>query len=200
MSDRMIQRRTFAIAALIWMASLASGRAIVIVPTFDELVAQAETIFFGEVVDQRSSWQENRDGRVIVTRVTFKIFQTLKGREAIQTQLEFLGGTIGDVTMAVEDVPQFRIGDRDILFVNTEGRPVSPIVGVVHGRFRVVRDPATGQDVVRRHDDSAIRSTDAIDPAATVAPLFGPELSVLQFEAEIARKLAELRGRVSPGR
>jgi len=195
----MTQRRALALAALVWVLSVATGTTIGIAPTFDELVEQADTIFFGEVVNLRSSSEKNRDGRVIVTRVTFKVFQTLKGREAIQAQLEFLGGTIGDVTLNVEDVPQFKIGDRDILFVNTADRSVSPIVGLVHGRFRVVRDPVTGQDIVRRHDGTAIRSAASIDPSATAA-LFGPELSVLQFEAEVTRKLAELRSRRSPGR
>ena len=49
-------------------------------------------------------------------------------------------------------MPEFHVGDRDVLFINETGRPASPIVGFMYGRFRIVRDPATGVDMVRTHD------------------------------------------------
>ena len=66
------------------------------------------------------------------------------------TQLEFLGGTIGDSTMDVIGMPKFTVGQRSVLFVSSS-RAASPLVGFMHGRFRVERDSA-GVDRVRTHD------------------------------------------------
>jgi hypothetical protein len=124
--------------------------------TFDQLVQQADAVFIGEVVDVRSSWNETRDGRSIVTQVTFDVTRVLKGTRGLRTQLTFQGGRIGDVTQEVSGMPTFRIGDRDVLFVSPDRNAVSPIVGFWQGRFRIIRDAATGEAQVRSHDGSAI--------------------------------------------
>jgi hypothetical protein len=56
-----------------------------------------------------------------------------------------LGGTVGGETMEVADAPKFKVGDRDILFVENNGTQFVPLVGIMHGRFHVKKD-TTGQD------------------------------------------------------
>jgi hypothetical protein len=79
----------------------------VIPPTFDELVANSREIFVGRVVSRESQWVESRDGRMIVTLVTFVVETSIKGGLQTQTSLEFLGGTVNDQTMTVAGMPQF---------------------------------------------------------------------------------------------
>jgi hypothetical protein len=43
----------------------------------DELVTGAETIFVGTTVDRRSEWEVTREGRTIVTLVTFDVHEVL---------------------------------------------------------------------------------------------------------------------------
>ena len=145
----------------------------VIPPTFDELVARAESVFVARVVALRSSWVATRSGRAIVTDVTFFIERTLKGPTHAERSLEFLGGTVGEDTLQVTGMPQFHIGDRDVLFVADSGRPVSPLVGFMYGRFRIVRDTVTGADMIRTHDGrprASVAEVGNLTRAATVAP------------------------------
>ncbi len=142
-------------------------------PTFDELVLRAESVVVARVVSTRSAWVDSRSGRSIVTDVTVAIEQTIKGPEYAQRSYEFLGGTVGDDTLRVEGIPQFEVGDRDVLFVNEAGRPASPLVGFMYGRFRIMRDPRTGADMVRTHDGRPLASTEDVGnakPPARVAP------------------------------
>jgi hypothetical protein len=145
----------------------------VIPPTFDELVARAESVFVARVVAMRSSWIDSRSGRAIVTDVTFAIERTLKGPTYAERSLEFLGGTVGEDTLRVAGMPEFHVGDRDVLFVADSGRPASPLVGFMYGRFRVQRDAPTGTEMIRTHDGRPLASVDEVgnpERAAVVAP------------------------------
>src|SRR6185436_16333751 len=82
------------------MAGVARS-SVVIPPTFESLVSRANTIFVGEVMDVRAAWIATPHGRAIKTYVTFKVEDVWQGAVGAVTQLEFMGGTIGDMTMEV---------------------------------------------------------------------------------------------------
>src|SRR5690242_8243736 len=103
--------RPLACALALTLLARSSPATTVIAPTFDELVVESQEIFVGRVVSRESRWVEARDGRMIVTLVTFAIDDSLKGGLQTQTSLEFLGGTVGDTTMNVGEMPQFNVGD-----------------------------------------------------------------------------------------
>ncbi len=180
-------------AAAVVMAALASAprAASVVAPTFEGLVSRARTVFVAETVDVSSRWVSTGSGRAIVTVVTFKVLRTLKGELGAQTQLEFLGGTVGEYRLEVPGIPRFRVGDEDVLFVDDRGQPVSPVVGFMHGRFRVLEEPGTGRRWVARHDFSRLSSVAEIGaPATAAAPVRQrpwPSLALADFEREIER-------------
>jgi hypothetical protein len=164
----------------------------VIPPTFESLVSTANTIFVGEVMNVRAIWTSTRQGRAIVTQVTFKVEDVWKGRIGAVTQLEFLGGTIGETTMEVVGMPVFREGQRSVLFVSPEARSVSPLVGFWHGRMRVERDPY-GVDRVRTHDGRSLGH-----PAEVGANRPNYMLSVTPMR--LSELAGAVRGRVLAGR
>ena len=183
------------LAAVVLLAALlAAGQAgstTVVSMTFDELLAGAEEAFLGQVVDQRSEWEQTRSGRAIVTLVTFRVERVLKGSPRIQAALEFLGGTVGEDTLTVPGVPQFHIGDRDVLFLNSVIRPVSPVVGLMQGRFRVIRDPDRGVDTVRTFGGDALVSLEDIGrPAIVGRPRAGASMTLDEFVASVLERLA----------
>jgi hypothetical protein len=183
------------VAAAIVLGAHVASPTTLIPPTFDELVSQAATIFRGEVVDRRSEWETTAAGRSIVTIVTFDVIQVLKGSPTTPTQLTFLGGTVGDVTMQVAKIPEFRLGDRDVLFVSGDLHAASPIVGFAYGRFRVVHDPVSGADVVRTHDGRPMASTENAAAGLRLTPRTVPPMEVREFEAIVRQRLAALSGR-----
>ena len=189
-------RRVFplALVAIGLMAGVARSTTV-IPPTFDELVSRAQSVFVGEVISQRSVWQTSAQGRSIKTIVTFRVEDVWKGAASPVTQLEFLGGTIDDLTLEVAGMPQFRFGQRDVLFVNGEVRTVSPLVGFMHGRMRIERDPATGVDRVRTYDGRALVSTAQV--GAQRRPSFAPvaPMRLSDLKAAVVGRAAAGRAR-----
>lgn len=120
----------------------------VIPPTFNALVDEAELIFQGTVTDVRCQWIGDGSERRIVSYVTFQIEEAIKGDPGTSYTLRMLGGTIDGETMGVADAPTFRQGDRDILFVENNGRQFIPLVGIMYGRFRVRAGNVASRDIV----------------------------------------------------
>lgn len=189
---------------LILVAILACGRAgatTVIAPSFDELVAQAEIIFQGTVTDVQSQWAGEGAQRHIVSYVTLKVDDPIKGNPGATYTIRMLGGTVDGQTMEVTDTPKFKIGDREILFVENNGKQFVPLVGIMHGRFRVKADAERGADVVLtnsgravndvarlgKDEDHLARSHGATTAAA--APAAGPPLDAASFKSAIRAKL-----------
>jgi len=127
----------------------------VIPPSFDDLVGQAEMIFQGTVTGVRSEWTGEGAQRHITSYVTVKVEETIKGNPGASVTLQMLGGTVGAETMEVADAPKFKVGDRDILFVENNGTQFIPLVGIMHGRFRVKKDEA-GRDAVCTNEGSPL--------------------------------------------
>jgi hypothetical protein len=139
------------LGALVLCTASAAHATTVIPPTFAELIAQAGRVMVTEVIDAEPRRVMSPSGPIIVTEVTFRIVRTLKGEAQSTTTLEFIGGTLGEETLEVTGMPKFRIGDRDVLFVAGE-RQVSPLVGFMHGRFRITIDPATMTEYVAQYN------------------------------------------------
>jgi hypothetical protein len=178
-----------AVAALAVCAATTVSTTSVVPSTLDELVAGADTIFVSTVIDRRSERETTRNGRTIVTLVTFDVGQLLKGRLGPRTQLTFLGGTIGDETLHVADMPEFRIGDRDVLFVAPEQHAVSPLIGFFQGRFRIVRDGADGTDQIRTHDGQPFVSIADVGRPSTLLLRMPRPMTVSDFVAAVKRRV-----------
>lgn len=162
----------------------------VIPPRFDELVSRAQIIFEGEVTGLQSQWIGEGAQHRIVTFVTFKVDDTLKGDAGATYSIRMLGGTVDGRTMEVTDAPKFKVGDHDLLFVENNGSQFIPLVGIQHGRFRVQKD-ATGRQTL---------TTGGGQPLADVNQLGGdegsvarnrPALSLDDFKGLIRSKIAQ---------
>ena len=164
----------------------------VIPPTFDQLVSQAELIFQGTVADVASQWTGEGSQRHIVTFVTVKIDEQIKGDAGATYTIRMLGGTVGDQTMEVTDSPKFVRGDRDILFVENNGRQFVPLVGIMHGRFHVQHDDRTGREIVSNDHGGAVSDLAKLgkeDAAAHSDSASEAPLSTADFKAAIRAKL-----------
>jgi len=184
------------------LATPAIEATTVIPPSFDELVAQAELIFQGTVTEVRSQWVGEGGQRHIVSYVTLNVDDALKGELGGSYTVRMLGGTVDGQTMEVSDSPKFKVGDRDILFVEHNGTQFIPLVGIMHGRFRLQKDNATGAEVVVTNsgravtdlaqlgkDDDAAHSRDS-GSSSTDAATASKTLDSDSFKAAIKAKLA----------
>ena len=168
----------------------------VIPPTFDQLVNQAELIFQGTVTDVKSQWTGEGAQRHIVSFVTFKIDEQIKGEAGATYTMRMLGGTVGDQTMEVTDSPKFTAGDRDILFVENNGRQFVPLVGIEYGRFRVQRDAGSGREVVANDHGGAVHDLAKLgteDATAHADAASETSLSAADFKVAIRARLTTVK-------
>ena len=124
----------------------------VIPPDFDHLVSRAQVIFEGDVTGIQSQWIGEGSEHRIVTFVTFKVDDALKGDVGATYTIRMLGGTVDGKTMTVTDAPKFAVGDHDLLFVENNGRQFVPLVGISHGRVRIQKDQAGAETLVTGED------------------------------------------------
>ena len=151
---------TFLLSLLLIIGGTQAARAITTIPrSFDELVARADTVFKGTVTGQSSRWIGEGARRHIDTFVTFQVQETYKGTPATEQTLRFAGGTVGDDTMEVPDLPKFTVGQKAVLFVVNNGKQFCPLVGVTQGRFRVVTEATTGRERVFTEGGSPVVRT-----------------------------------------
>jgi hypothetical protein len=177
---------------LLVAALLLGGRAAqattVIPPTFDELVNQAEVIFQGDVTEVKSQWVGEGGQRHIVSYVSFKVEDALKGNPGQNYTIRMLGGTVDGETMGVSDAPKFKVGDKEILFVEHNGSQFIPLVGIMHGRFHVQRDQS-GQEVVATNEGEPVKNVARLGRAEAIAPESETNLTVADFKAAVKSKL-----------
>jgi hypothetical protein len=181
--------RSLLFLSLISLAFPAANATTVIPPTFDELVTKAEAIFEGTVTGTRSEWTGEGTNRHIVTYVTFKIQDAIKGAVGAEYTIRMFGGTVNGQTMEVTDAPKFKIGDRDILFVEHNGSQFIPLVGIMHGRFHVQSDAGANEKITK--DSGAAMANLAKLGQDEVAAANGPAMSKADFKSAVRQKLAE---------
>ena len=162
----------------------------VIPPTFDQLVNDAEFIFQGTVTATNPRWVISGSDKYIVTDVTFRIEESIKGLPGESYTIQVMGGTIDGATLDV-DGPKFKVGDRDILFVEHNRQQFIPLVGIMHGRFRVQKDSA-GRETVAKDSGISVANVDKLGTDERGA-MNGPALAVSDFKAAIRERLLHPR-------
>jgi len=172
------------------LAAVGVQATTVIPPTFDQLVSEAELIFQGTVTSTRSQWTGEGAERCIVTQVTFSVEESLKGEPGPTYTMQMLGGTVGAETIEVTDAPRFKVGDRDILFVEHNGNQFVPLVGIMHGRFHLQTD-ARGREIVTKDSGASLARVDKLGTDERAA-LAGPALSAIDFKLAIRQRLSQL--------
>ena len=170
-----------------------AGSTTVVPPTFDALVTGANTVFVGDVMAVRARWVATPRGRAIMTDVTFRVEDVWKGNLGAVTMLEFMGGTIDGVTMEVVGMPEFTVGQRNVLFVSGE-RAASPLVGFMYGRMKVERD-FNGVDRVRTHDGRSLGNTAQIAPNRANYMLSITAMRLSELESAVRVRAAAGRAR-----
>lgn len=187
-----------ALTPLLFLAASAPLHATtVIAPAFNELVAESELIARVQVTAVRPAWVDTPQGRIIKTFVSFRVLRALKGTPAAELTLPFLGGELDGQTMRVSGMPRFTVGQTDIVFISdTRGVQFSPLVGLMHGRYRVRTDVATAREYIARDDGAPLESeTDVQLPQAENAPAnrlksVARALTPADFESRIAAEVA----------
>jgi hypothetical protein len=164
----------------------------VIPPKFDDLVSRAQVIFEGEVTNLHSQWIGEGAEHRIVTYVTFKVDDALRGEPGESYSMRMLGGTVDGRTMEVTDAPKFKVGDHDLLFVENNGSQFIPIVGIEHGRFRITKDPA-GREILTTNQGNPVTNVNLLGTTQEEMAQNAPAMSLNDFKAAVKNRLSQLQ-------
>lgn len=78
----------------------------------------ARQVVVASVADVQPRFERNQFGdRLIVSRIRLRVDESLKGPSAREVVLDVEGGTIGDLTLSVSDLPALRPGERGVFFL-----------------------------------------------------------------------------------
>ncbi len=166
-----------------WLVALAICNALVpavrattvIPPDFAQLVNESDYIVRAVVKSVTSEWRPSAGGRKIITKVALEVREVVAGTPPAEVVLEMLGGQVGDEAMVLEGAPQFEVGEDSILFVSGNGRTIVPLVAMMHGRYPVLREGATGREYVARNNRVPLA-----DPAEVALPMADGSVADLQ--------------------
>ena len=163
-------------------------------PSFNNLIDRAELIFTGQMLSQHCEWRIIDGRRSIVTLVSFGVERWHKGTSPAVVTLQFLGGTMGEITLSVSEMPKFKVGERSVLFVEGNGVSACPVIGFYHGRFSLKRD-SSGREIVLKHDGEPLTETanvgrDIQTKQMPVTATTTPALSHDEFSALVRARIA----------
>ncbi len=150
--------------------------------SFEEIVARADVVFVGDVVDVRPFVVTTRGETIVKTRVVFSVRDAIWGTTSSLEILEFLGGEVGDLQLSVAEMPTFAVGERRVIF-SYRKRSINPVVGFTQGAMRVQPD-AAGVDRVMTLDRVPVARTEQLGRPRTLAA------------AELAMSLRDIRARI----
>lgn len=152
-----------------------------------ELTLGSSDIVIGRVEGARSRWNEAHTK--IVTDVTVRVSERLKGAGADQMTLVQLGGVVGNMRYTVPGSPTFTPGEESLLFVwrDTGGR--AQVNALAQGKFDIHVDAAGRRTVQRKIAGVAaqdVRSLRLVRPGVEA-----PALPLDEMVREIRRTLEE---------
>lgn len=83
----------------------------------------AKKVVVATVVDVQSTFDANEYGdRLIVSHALLQVDETMKGTAEQAVTVTVEGGTVGDLTLKVSDMPMMVTGDRAVMFLDESNR------------------------------------------------------------------------------
>ncbi len=84
-----------------------------------ERTKRAHQVVVGTVIDVAPTYENTREGdQIIVSHVSVRVDELLKGVLEPVLMLTLEGGTVGDLTLTVSDMPVMEHGDRAVFFLD----------------------------------------------------------------------------------
>ncbi len=189
----------WAIRVAFFLALSAGALATTVVPPdFDQLVNESDFIVRAMVKSVTSEFRTDAGGKIIITKVALEVREVVAGTPPTEVVLQLLGGKVGDEELVLEGAPRFKVGDEDVLFVRDNGRTMVPLVAMMHGRYPVMKESATGRRYMARENKAPLTTTAEVaqpmtddsatasrQPAKTPAQAMAPEDFIQRVKATV---------------
>src|SRR5437762_8886515 len=149
----------------------------------EQLITSSRVILLGEVKSVKAQWNLNHEN--IETYVKVKVSTLLKGNiQGDDIVFRQLGGRVGDTSTVIFGAPEYKAGDRVLLFLDTARDGTLRIAHLFQGKYDVVDDKSSGQQRVRRHVDD--------DLVNILGQREGPEITNDSSLSKITKKIKKI--------
>jgi len=141
-------RRTLAalLSTAVMAAAAPAAATTVSLLSLDDMARQATHVVAGDVVGEEAAWT----GNLLVTRVTLRVSECLKGAcNDTEIRINVLGGEADGLVMVVEGAPTFAVGERVVLFLQPAAGGVLRTVGMAQGKFTFAAARSDGEPLSR---------------------------------------------------
>ena len=142
-----LQAITVLFALFIFAKPSAATTAVLL--TDEQLVTSSRVIIIGEVLSLKSQWDAGHQN--IYTYVKVHVSRTLKGElKSDEIVFKQLGGAVGDDITVIFGAPDYVVGQRVLLFLDTARDGTLRVAHLFQGKYDVTADQATGKTLVER--------------------------------------------------
>lgn len=130
-------KRNFAVLAVALLAAAPLTASTFVAMTPNQLVAQADAVVVGQVVERASAWTDS--GRLIYTDNVLRVDEVVLGDAPAFVTVRTFGGQVGDMMVEAHGFPHFESDERVLVFLKDEGDAGAVrVLGYQQGHFRVV--------------------------------------------------------------
>lgn len=141
----MTARRTIGIALMAVVLAAPAFATTVARLNLEQLVERADLIVQGQVQSVHSQWDQDR--RLVFTFISIRVDEPLKGDRRKSVLIRQLGGSVGAIQMSVAGVPQFKNGERAIVFLKRQDATTFQVVGMNQGLYEIVEGSAVSSGI-----------------------------------------------------
>ena len=121
----------------------------VTLPSDDEMIIGSRAIVRGKVVSMGTRMDENER---IYTYITLKVQEVLKGQiTERKIVIKEEGGEYGGRGTLIFGTPQFKLGERVLVYLDTRNDGSLRVHQMFLGKFSIVKDEQTGKEMAVRH-------------------------------------------------
>jgi hypothetical protein len=182
-----MKARRYLLFALTLALAIAARATSVIPPDFSDLVNGSDYIVRARVKTMTGEIRLRNGHERIYTNVELEVLEVIAGTPPSPLVLTMLGGKSGTKELKVAGAPKFAVGNEDILFVQGNGKAVTPLYAMMHGQYPVLYDKARRRTYVCRSNLVPLQ-----DAAEVALPLAEGK------PAELLRRMVDTSKALSP--
>lgn len=133
-------KRLSIVLFLFALATLPLGASTFVAMDKAELIANSEAVVQGTVLKVNSFWDPS--GRIVMTEAMIRVEDTIVGKAASVVRVQTFGGDVDGFRVEAHGFPEFKVGERMILFLAAENDGFTKVTGYQFGQYHVRRDKA----------------------------------------------------------
>lgn len=133
-------KRLSIVLFLFALATLPLGASTFVAMDKAELIANSEAVVQGTVLKVNSFWAPS--GRIVMTEALVRVEDTIVGQAPSVVRVQTFGGNVDGFLVEAHGFPEFKVGERMVLFLGAEQDGVTQVTGYQFGQYHVRRDKA----------------------------------------------------------